>query len=255
MTRYALCIGINDYPGTSSDLSGCVPDARDFAAALDARGFAVRQLLDSAATKAVLVDELARLVDRTGYGDTAIVTFSGHGTWVADTDGDEADRRDEALCPHDVFTAGPLTDDELHGIFTRRRFGARLVLISDSCHSGTVTRLAAPLGATLQAVRFLPPRTYQPDAKAAPAVARAAPRPSALLLSGCADGEYAYDAWFGGKPNGAFTKAALAALRTLPPGATMRDWYAEIRMSLPSQDYPQTPALYGPSAWKLWPAP
>ena len=34
MAKYALCIGINDYPGTDSDLSGCVNDANDWAAAL-----------------------------------------------------------------------------------------------------------------------------------------------------------------------------------------------------------------------------
>ncbi|WP_349769079.1 caspase family protein, partial [Zoogloea sp.] len=27
MSKKALCIGINDYPGTQNDLSGCVNDA------------------------------------------------------------------------------------------------------------------------------------------------------------------------------------------------------------------------------------
>jgi len=34
MTKRALCIGINDYPGTDFDLSGCVNDAHDWAQAL-----------------------------------------------------------------------------------------------------------------------------------------------------------------------------------------------------------------------------
>jgi hypothetical protein len=29
MAKKVLCIGINDYPGTDSDLSGCVNDAND----------------------------------------------------------------------------------------------------------------------------------------------------------------------------------------------------------------------------------
>jgi hypothetical protein len=33
----------------------------------------------------------------------------------------------------------------------------------------------------------------------------------------------------------------------------MRDWHAEIRMSLPSQDYRRPPPVRA-SAWKLWPA-
>ena len=43
MSKKALCIGINDYPGTDSDLSGCVNDANDWAAELASRGFAVDQ--------------------------------------------------------------------------------------------------------------------------------------------------------------------------------------------------------------------
>ena len=38
MTKFALCIGINDYPGTDSDLAGCVNDANDWAAAFAKRG-------------------------------------------------------------------------------------------------------------------------------------------------------------------------------------------------------------------------
>jgi hypothetical protein len=31
MAKTALCIGINDYPGTANDLSGCINDAQDWA--------------------------------------------------------------------------------------------------------------------------------------------------------------------------------------------------------------------------------
>lgn len=50
MNKYALCIGINDYPGTDSDLAGCVNDANDWAAALASRGFTVRKILNEKAT-------------------------------------------------------------------------------------------------------------------------------------------------------------------------------------------------------------
>ncbi|MGE5839594.1 MAG: caspase family protein, partial [Deltaproteobacteria bacterium] len=39
MAKRALCIGINDYPGTGSDLAGCVNDANDWAVLLKKRGF------------------------------------------------------------------------------------------------------------------------------------------------------------------------------------------------------------------------
>jgi hypothetical protein len=61
---------------------------------------------------------------------------------VPDLDGDEPDGTDECLCPHDVRKNGPITDDELYESFSSLERGAKLLMISDSCHSGTVTRFA-----------------------------------------------------------------------------------------------------------------
>ena len=55
MAKYALCIGINDYPGTENDLSGCVNDANDWATALSKRGFATTKMLDKQATEKAAV--------------------------------------------------------------------------------------------------------------------------------------------------------------------------------------------------------
>ena len=97
MSKKALCIGINDYPGTQNDLSGCVNDATDWAAALAARGFAVTKLIDAQATKAAMVAAMSSLISGAAKGDTVVVTYSGHGTWAPDKNGDEPDGRDEAL--------------------------------------------------------------------------------------------------------------------------------------------------------------
>ncbi|MCG6536451.1 MAG: hypothetical protein L7F78_17525, partial [Syntrophales bacterium LBB04] len=50
-----------------------------------------------------------------------------------------------------------------------------------------------------------------------------------------------YDAYFEGRPNGAFSFVALRALESLPPNATYSDWFKKIRGMLPSRQYPQTP--------------
>ena len=256
--RYALCIGINDYPGTGSDLSGCVNDARDWAAELSRRGFDVAMLLDADATGDAMRTAMRRRLDAAGSGDVVVITYSGHGTWVPDTDGDEADGRDEALCPYDIGTSGPLLDDELFDILSDRERGIRVVLISDSCHSGTVARFAPPTRPDAGRVRFLPPAVFltagvAERARLLPRVSRGRPRQAALLLAGCQDFEYSYDARFDGRPNGAFTYQALAALRELPATACYRDWTAAIARSLPSQDYPQTPSLQGSSTQRGWP--
>ena len=39
--KRSLHIGINDYPGTGSDLSGCINDANDWREMLEARDFQV----------------------------------------------------------------------------------------------------------------------------------------------------------------------------------------------------------------------
>ncbi|NAZ85034.1 caspase family protein [Kineococcus indalonis] len=259
MAARALCIGIDDYPGTGSDLLGCVNDARDWGDALKARDFQVEELLDAEATGAALRERLRALVSGARSGDTVVVTFSGHGTWVPDEGGDEPDRRDEALCPYDVAARGPLLDDELFEVFTGRERGVRVVLVSDSCHSGSVARFQALPGGRARRLRFLPPEVFLPQEatrRARAVEGRAAGgssrRSSALLLSGCQDHEFSYDGRFDGRPNGAFTHVALRALETLPGAATYRDWIAAVRAQLPSADHPQTPGLSGTSAQRSW---
>lgn len=269
MAKRALCIGINDYPGTGSDLAGCVNDANDWAAALAKRGFSVATLFDRKATGAGIRAAIRTLLDAAKRGDSLIIQYSGHGSFVPDEDGDEPDGTDECLCPYDIGARGPITDDELFELFSTKATGARLVLISDSCHSGTVSRFA-PIStpptmpgpaAPRRLVRFLPPAAFLSKREVAKmgltrALHRSSPpgRYASLLMSGCQDTEYSYDAWFQGRANGAFTYVALRALASLPAKATYRDWYNAVRKALPSQQYPQTPNLYGASSMKRWKA-
>lgn len=257
MARRALCIGINDYPGTASDLSGCVNDAHDWSAVLTGRGFEVSTLLDVAATKARMVSAIRGLIEASATGDSLVITYSGHGTWAPDASGDEPDGRDEALCPYDIGAGQALLDDEIHELFRLRPAGARITLISDSCHSGSVSRgREEDLDPTLPRARFLPPEVWMPPGTAP---RRDLPRPpnlaggltragGDLLLAGCMDTEYSWDSRFGDRPNGAFTFYALKTLRSLPAGATYAQWFQAIRDYLPSTRLPQNPQLFGSRA-------
>lgn len=261
MTKYAMCVGINNYPGTENDLSGCVNDAEDWAQELARRRFEVVRLLDASATKAAITEGLRSMLDHARKGDVVVFTYSGHGTWVPDQDGDEPDHRDEALCPYDI-AKGPLVDDELHEILGDRERGVRAIMVSDSCHSGTVVKFAPSPGEPRK-TRFLSPEYYREfhqqrgtslreltRLERAPRVGK--PRGTALLLAGCRDWEYSYDATFGGRPNGAFTRVALDSLKGLSNDASYRTWFAAIRMHLPSAAYPQTPGMVATSAQKVW---
>jgi hypothetical protein len=272
MAKLGLCVGVNNYPGTHMDLAGCVNDAKDWAAELGARGFEVTQLLDEKATKAALVNAFKSVIGAAGKGDTVVITFSGHGTYVPDLNGDEIDGLDEALCPCDIQTGGgALIDDEIHAMFAARKPGVRLVLISDSCHSGTVTRAAGadPDSDDLPRARFLPMGNWLPadqlprgasgkpvssvvvTSGASPFVNSLSRGEGDLLLAGCKEGpnNFSYDAKIKGRPNGAFTYYALKALKTLPPSATYADWHAAITPAyLPSLNYPQSPQIVGSAA-------
>jgi len=252
MAIKALCIGINDYPGTSNDLSGCVNDAKDWSHELTQRGFKVQQLVDKAATRAAMINSISSLIQTGNKGDTIVITYSGHGTWVPDKNGDEPDGRDEALCPYDLSTSGALLDDDIHAIFQERPAGMRIILISDSCHSGSVTRgKEEDLDPGLPRVRFMPLEAWMPQADLPPAQLRVAiPRGGFtrtggdLLLAGCQDTEYSWDTNFKGRPNGAFTYYALKALREAKP-KTYEAWFQTIRTYLPSTRLPQSPQLFG----------
>ncbi|HEX2837568.1 MAG TPA: caspase family protein [Phycisphaerales bacterium] len=265
MARYAVCIGINDYPGTGSDLSGCVNDAKDWRAALQARGFKVLpSLLNSDATGKNMREAMQHVVSMAKGGDTVVVQYSGHGSYVDDVDGDEDDGHDECLCPYDIDTKGEITDDELFQIFNAKASGARVVFLSDSCHSGTVAKFAPSFSRSAakvdRRVKFLPPQTFLSKQRLANMggvnagfrMGKAPGRYAALLMSGCMDYEYSYDAVINGRPNGAFTYAAVKCLAALTKSATFAQWHRAVRTMLPSQSYPQSPNLYGPSNWKKW---
>jgi hypothetical protein len=252
MSKKALCIGINDYPGSGSDLSGCVNDANDWAAELSNRGFAVTTLLDGQAIMAAMTQAISGMIAAAQRGDTLVITYSGHGTWVPDSSGDEPDGRDEGLCPHDIGRVGPLLDDEIRAMFAQRADGVRIILISDSCHSGSVSKGDdSDLDAGAARARFLPLEAWMPAAELPLARARPATVVSGLrrtggdlLLAGCLDTEYSWDTSFRGRPNGAFTYYALKTLRDKKP-ATYTAWYTMIRGYLPSNRLPQTPQILG----------
>ncbi len=260
INKKAICIGINDYPGSGSDLSGCVNDAKDWKAALESRGFTAQLLLNNQATKEAMYNGIQSLVREGKAGDTLVIIYSGHGSWIPDLDNDEPDARDEVLCPYDVRQNGPLTDDELYDIFAERERGVRIVFIPDSCHSGTVIKFA-PLfnGAGEPRVRSLPPGNFLSSDLLPVAAALAPRRPNGtprsfggVLISGCQDTEYSYDAVFNGRPNGAFTYYAIKALESLPPDASYGDWFKAIRERLPNQNYPQKPNFGGTRSQKAW---
>jgi hypothetical protein len=239
--KKALCVGINNYPGTSNDLQGCVNDANDWSAALIGFGFETSLLLDSQATRQNIKTKLNDLVASAGDGDVIVFTYSGHGTQVIDISGDEGDTYDEAIYVYD----GAILDDHLREIIDKIDPKATLVVISDSCFSGTVSRLAPGRSRP----RFMPTENVTGERMVRQRFLLPEANMAEILVSGCSDSEYSYDAEINGRYNGAMSALALSVIAQNPK-VNYKEFYASLRTLLPSKEYPQTPQLEGADAHK-----
>lgn len=154
-TKRALLIGINDYKnlpakisgrGEFFDLRGSLNDVRIMHDILTSKyGFSsdrIKTLTESDATRTNIKKTFDEwLVSGSNAGDLILFFFSGHGSHVLDQNADENDGMDEVLCPYDFFIKGEniIRDDDL-GTWLRRLRGRDVVVIIDSCYSGTMTR-------------------------------------------------------------------------------------------------------------------
>lgn len=262
MAKKAVCIGINNYPGSHNDLNGCVNDMNDWADLLTNEfGFDVSGLADAQATADAILSSLSALVDGASAGDSLVFTFSGHGSYVLDGDsGDEADNYDETIVAYDR----DIIDDEIRHVLDRLSADVNLTVISDSCHSGSVTRTtlarSAPGNMLLESqhpklARYMPKDNHgRFDTIVVPRRNRSfgTGTMNHILLTGCAARELSYDAWINNRFNGAMSAHAIEIIRQ-DPGISFDDFHQSLRNYLPNRSYPQSPQLEGPSALRSRP--
>ena len=234
--KLALCVGINDYPGTNADLWGCVNDAIDLKEKFEQKGFEVINLCDEDATKEKIISTMENIIAQLSNGDQFIFSYSGHGTYVNDTSGDEEDGFDEALYTYN----GPLIDDKIGEVLDTIPRGVKTWVIFDSCFSGTATRIE---GHTWRR-KFIAPQDYNPNI---PVKSRFKEMEGFdwVFFSGCDVYEYSYDAYIDGRYNGAFTRYLLWSIDMSSADPTFEEVYKILRTYLPSDDFPQTPQIEG----------
>ncbi|MGE0297969.1 MAG: peptidoglycan-binding protein [Pseudonocardia sp.] len=138
----SLHIGVNRvdparYGGWDGALSGCENDARTMTSIAQAEGFRTAQLFTADATSANVLAEIAEAARTLTTGGIFLLSYAGHGGQRPNTGADpEEDQQDETWVLYDR----QLLDDELELAFTAFAPGVSIVLLSDSCHSGTVYR-------------------------------------------------------------------------------------------------------------------
>ena len=147
--KKALLIGIN-YMNTSNELYGCINDTANIQQMLAAKfGYPLFTIMtdktEKRPSKQNILDELTQLLVRSKSGDNLFFLYSGHGTNMVDLNKDEADGQDELIVPIDAIGGNRqlcIVDDELHRLIqTHLKKGVKLVMLFDSCFSGTIVDL------------------------------------------------------------------------------------------------------------------
>ena len=141
--KNALLIGIN-YRNTQYQLYGCINDANNLKSFLQMEKqwsyFTI--LTDDTSLKPTrknIITELTRLLQTSIAGDVLFFSYSGHGTYTSDLNGDELDGQDEIIVPIDSKL---ILDDELNKIIRDNlKSGVSLFCLFDCCFSGTVLDL------------------------------------------------------------------------------------------------------------------
>lgn len=150
----SIHIGVNRidpaHYGTAGVLHGCENDARAMEALARAQGFEPRMLLTTEATSAQVLAAIGDAARTLRTGDILFLTYAGHGAQVPDLDNEDEDRQDETWCLYDRM----VLDDELYAAWGSFAPGVRIVLLSDSCHSGTISRLLARETAILKEIYY-----------------------------------------------------------------------------------------------------
>jgi hypothetical protein len=169
----ALLVGVNEYQVKGiNPTPGAIEDAITVGKLIQERGWfnagEVKTLVGAQATAANIEREFREwLIKGTSPGARAFFLYAGHGTQAPDDDGDEGrsdpgDDKDEAIAPFDVNVSnGRLTNiirDDQFNDWIGGLGGRSIVMVFDSCNSGTIDRGSRNSGARTERLgpRYLP---------------------------------------------------------------------------------------------------
>jgi metacaspase-1 len=261
----SLHIGLNSvdpagYGGWPGNLNACENDAVDMSKIAASRGFKTKTLLTKEATSAAVIAFLKSAAKQLAKGDELFLTYSGHGGQVPDRNGDESsDGVDETWCLYDR----QLVDDELYAFWALFQKGVRILMLSDSCHSGSVSKAVMGVMAggpqipirgagavdysafrpkvipleKLDAAYKAQEKKYDRIQKSLPAAEKVAIGAAVVLISGCQDNQVSLD----GQKNGLFTEKLL----TVWSGGTFKGSLKSFHKAIVGQmPFTQTPNYF-----------
>jgi len=226
---YALLVGLknvdpNAYGGWNgvNGCWGCELDVDNIEGVLSPLGYHVRILKTKEATRDKILSALYRAADNTVASDIFVFYYSGHGGQQPDLNGDEFDGKDETLVAYDR----EVIDDKIHQALKRFKTGVRIVMISDSCNSGSNYRGRRDVKANENAI-------FRPFART---LERSDDISAQLIhLGGCRDG-FTSSGYYGG---GAFTIALCDSWNNGAFNGTFKDLHNKICEVISSTQRPQ----------------
>ena len=220
MSCQVLLIGCN-YPTSSYKLSGCINDGllikkmlidnfnvkneniifmRDDIYSLNDPLFPSYDNIIKSLNKVIANSIANSIVEKS---ENIYIHFSGHGSFIKDTSGDETDKNDEFIVPADYFTNYKrITDDDLFNCLKQIPSNTKCFTVFDCCNSGTVLDL--PISYTYQNNNFIEREENKNNSLN--------DKSTIISLSACRDDEYALDVIQNGKSNGAMTLAIFSVL-------------------------------------------
>jgi hypothetical protein len=247
--RHALLIGINEYGGGNvSPLSGTHNDIRLVRGLLSSRfDFAsddITVMLDEQATHTGIIDAIRDLSERVGHGDIVYIHFSGHGSRTPDAA--DNNRLKPTLIPFGARSGSAdaadnlddydILSDQLKAVVAEISAKTEnIAFVSDSCHSGTITR-----GADVLATRSVPD-----DIRPHPAIGAPVPDNVAWIsVAACGVTELARE-YRGddGLIYGAFTWFWVRALQSSASGDTWQMVMDRTIALMRNAGIPQNPVL------------
>jgi hypothetical protein len=266
--RTALLVGIN-YLGTEKALNGCYNDVVNAGQYLrstlgynpagitiitDGNRNASATASTLPPTRQNILAGISALVTGMVAGDEAVFHFSGHGSLVRDTNGDEVTGYDSCLCPLDYAApssagGGIITDDELRTLLINKvPRGARLYVILDCCHNGTGcdVRYKYEDYSTLLSPPSARTPIWRTQQKAFSNGKYTETAGEVFMISGSRDEQTSADAYINNDFAGALTYAVFAILRANQATIRTYSWSAllrDLRHFMRTNRYSQIPQV------------
>lgn len=238
--KAALVMGLNYENDEGLRLRGCINDTETIISLLTGKfGYTsndITLLTDNTVVKPTRkniegsLDALVNKVIKENIKEV-FISYSGHGTYQRDYNGDETDGQDEALVPLDTRTSGIILDDQLHAKYLKRLpEGVVVFALMDCCHSGTILDLEYKYKHS--GGKFNNGKWKVDQQKKL--------RSKIVKISGCRDNQYSWDAFIDGKWCGAMTSSFE---HTIDDVKDCRELVLKMREYLKKNNYDQEPML------------